>query len=129
MAMKLVVHSAKLRCSEGLSPSTLTVPPLCGSTADEKPVATVMDFQPTVHIAPFGLCKSPANPQVATATAAAMGALTPQPCVPAIPAPWSPGAAVATVRGVKALTDRSTCSCMWAGTVEITDAGSDVDVE
>ena len=126
---KLVLGGALLQCDQGLAPSTLQILPVNEADCEGKPAATVMDHLPMTNIPPFGMCKTQANPQVAAATAAAMGALTPQPCIPVIAAPWSPGAAVATVQQVKALTDGSTCNCMWTGKIEITDAGSDVDVE
>jgi len=126
---KLVINGAMLKCSEGLAPSTLTVLPVNGSSADEQPAATVMDNVPMVNIAPFGMCKTLANPQVAAATAAAMGALTPMPCLPVIPAPWSPGASIVTIQSQKALTNDSKCNCMWTGSIEITDPGTAVDAE
>lgn len=126
---KLVINGAKLKCSEGLAPSTLTVLPANGSSADEQPAATIMDNVPMVNIAPFGMCKTQANPQVAAATAAAMGTLTPMPCLPVIPAPWSPGASIVTIQGQKALTDDSKCNCVWTGSIEITDPGTAVDAE
>lgn len=126
---KLVVHGAKLRCSEGTSPSTLTVLPAIGADAAEQPTATVLDSKPMVNIAPFGMCRTQANPQVAAATTAAQGALTPQPCLPVIPGPWSPGASVVTFREQKALTDGATCTCQWTGRIEIIDAGSAIEVE
>lgn len=126
---KLVVNGAKLRCSEGMAPSTLTILPVGPSSADDQPAATVMDHKPMANIAPFGMCKTQANPQVAAATAAAMGALTPMPCVPVITAPWSPGASLAEIDNQKALTDDSKCTCAWTGSIEITDPGSAIDVE
>ena len=126
---KLVVNGASLKCSEGLSPSTLTVLPANGSDADQKPAATIMDFQPMVNIAPFGMCKTQANPQVASATAAAQGVLTPMPCVPVVTSPWSPGCSIVTINQLKALSDDSKCTCQWTGSIEITDPGSTIDVE
>jgi hypothetical protein len=81
-----------------------------------------------VNLAPFGMCKTQANPMVAAATAAAMGALTPMPCIPVVTAPWSPGASGAEIAGQKALTDDSTCTCLWTGQISVTDPGSDIDV-
>jgi hypothetical protein len=78
---KLVVHGAMLKCSEGSGSSTLSVLPAAGTGSDEKPAATILDSKPLVNIAPFGMCKSLANPLVASATAAAMGMLTLQPWV------------------------------------------------
>lgn len=121
---KLVVDGATLACTMGAAPSRLAVLPTSG-VEDVAPLATVMDFVPLTNLAPFGACRSTANPQVAMATAAAMGVLTPQPCLPVIPAPWSPGASGVTVGGLAALTDDSTCSCAWAGTVSFVDAGAD----
>jgi hypothetical protein len=126
---KLVVNGAKLRCSEGMAPSTLTILPVAPASADAQPAATVMDNKPMVNIAPFGMCKTQANPQVAAATAAAMGVLTPMPCVPVITAPWSPGASTADIDNQAALTDNSKCTCTWTGTIEITDPGSEIEVE
>jgi hypothetical protein len=126
---KLVINGAKLKCSQGVAPSTLTVLPMNGSSADEQPAATVMDNVPMVNIAPFGMCQTQANPQVAASTAAAMGVLTPMPCVPVIPAPWSPGARIVTIQGQKALTSDSKCNCTWTGSIEITDPVSAVDAE
>lgn len=126
---KLVVNGAKLKCSQGMAPSSLTVLPLSGSEAADQPAATVMDFVPMLNVAPFGMCQTQANPEVAAATAAAMGALTPMPCVPVLTAPWSPGASLLTIQGLSALSDDSKCNCMWTGSIEITDPASTVDVE
>ena len=126
---KLVVLGAKLKCSEGLAPSTLTVLPRRAMADQTMLAATVDDFTPMVHVAPFGMCKTQANPQVSTATTAASGTLTPMPCLPVVTAPWTPGSSLVTLREVKALTDDSTCSCAWKGTITITDAGSSVETD
>ena len=126
---KLVVNGAKLKCSEGLSPGSLTVLPESGTDAGETPAATVMDYRPMVNVAAFGMCKTQSNPQVAAATSAAQGVLTPQPCVPVVTSPWSPGASVVTINEHKALTDDSTCKCTWSGTIEVTDPASDVEID
>ncbi len=126
---KLVVNGAKLKCDQGMAPGSLTVLPLSPAGVDNQPAATVMDMVPMVNIAAFGMCQTQANPQVAAATAAAMGVLTPMPCIPVIAGPWSPGASVATINAVAALTSDSKCSCTWTGNIEITDPGSAVDVE
>ena len=64
-----------------------------------------------------------ANPQVASATAAAQGVLTPQPCLPMTTAPWSPGAPTTLVGGNPALTDSSMCLCTWGGQISIVSPG------
>ncbi|HRI62761.1 MAG TPA: DUF4280 domain-containing protein [Polyangium sp.] len=125
---KLVVHGAQLKCSEGLSPSSLAVLPIIGSSSSSNAAATVMDYKPQVNIMPFGMCKTTSNPQVAAATAAAFGTLTPQPCIPVVTAPWSPGASGVTLQSNKALTNDSKCMCMWGGSIEVTQAGSELDV-
>jgi hypothetical protein len=126
---KLVVDGAKLKCSEGMAPSALTILPVGPASAGAQPAATVMDMKPMVNIAPFGMCQAQANPQVAAATVAAMGVLTPMPCLPVISGPWSPGVAIATIDEDKALTSDSKCTCLWTGTIEITDPACDVDVD
>lgn len=118
-----VTQGAVLQCTQGLSPGSLTVTAVTPVSVEGVAVATVLDHAPGANVTPFGMCRSPANPQVAAATAAAMGVLTPQPCVPVIPAPWTPGAPVATGEHLPLLTDDSTCACAWAGTISVVSAG------
>jgi hypothetical protein len=118
-----VVNAAQLMCSFGTAPSMLTVLPSNATFADTQPSATIMDFAPLTNIQPFGACMSIANPQVAAATAAAMGVLTPQPCIPATVAPWAPGSPTVMIGGIPALDNSSTCSCMWAGVITVMAPG------
>ena len=92
---------------------------------NQEPVATVDDYAPLDNIAPFGMCESLANPAVAAATAAALGVLTPQPCIPNTTAPWTPGSTFVTIDGVPLLEADNTCACMWAGVITITDPGQE----
>jgi hypothetical protein len=126
---KLVIDGAKLKCSQGTSQGSLTVLPTIGADADEKPTATVNDYIPMTNIGTFGMCQTQANPQVAAATAAAQGVLTPQPCIPVTTSAWSPGSSVVTIKDVNALTDDSKCNCTWTGSIEITDSGTSVEVD
>lgn len=119
---KLVADGATIHCSMGSSPSSLRV--VRPFSVDEHALATVADHAPAVNIMPFGMCRSTANPQVITATAAAQGVLTPQPCVPATSAPWSGGSPHVTIADQAAITESSTCSCQWAGTVSVASAGN-----
>lgn len=110
---QLVAMSASLVCTSGTAPSTLIVaPPLV--SAESKPVANIMDFVPITNIPPFGTCN--------VLTAAALG--VPTPCVPAIVAPWTPGSATVTVRGMPALNSTSQCVCTIGGSVSITAPGT-----
>ncbi|WP_248797405.1 DUF4280 domain-containing protein [Pseudomonas sp. MWU13-2105] len=114
-----VVMGALLSCSFGAAPARLNVLPLGRVTAEGQPAANILDHQPLVNIPPFGLCRSPANPQVAAATAAAMGVLTPMPCVPATVTPWQPGAARTRIAKLPALDQRCTCQCNWGGQIRV----------
>ncbi|MDX2136648.1 MAG: DUF4280 domain-containing protein [Chloroflexota bacterium] len=118
-----VCNGASLTCSFGAAPSTLTVLPANRVMTANQPAATIMDHQPNVNIAPFGMCMSLANPQVAAATSAAMGVLTPQPCIPMTMTPWSPGSPTVQIGNMPALNSTSTCNCMWAGVITITMPG------
>lgn len=120
---KQVISTANLKCSFGTAPCSLQVIPK-QVTVENQPAATIMDYAPMMNISGFGMCQSPSNPQVAAATAAAAGVLTPQPCIPAIPAPWTPGSAKVTIGFLPALNDSSMCTCMWGGMVEITSPGA-----
>ena len=114
-----VTATASLMCSFGVAPSTLNVLPAARVMIEGKPAASIMDMAPMVNIPPFGMCITPTNPQVAAATSAALGVLTPQPCIPVTSAPWAPGAATTMVGGKPALTMGSTCSCAWGGVITI----------
>ncbi len=120
---QLVTMGAILKCSFGVAPSTLAILPLSMVNAGKKPVATIKDFAPVVNIMPFGMCMTPSNPQVAAATAAAQGVLTPMPCIPVITAPWIPGSPTILVGKVPALNSASTCMCAWGGLITITIPG------
>ena len=121
---KPVVNNAQISCSMGAAPAMLGVLPMSQVTIENQPAATIMDFAPMMNIKPFGVCKSPANPTVASATAAAMGVLTPMPCIPNTVAPWSPGASKVKAGFMPALTKSCTCMCIWGGTITISDPGT-----
>lgn len=114
----LVCNGAMLRCTQGTTPSSLVVT----SThrvimANGQIAGTIMDHVGMVNIQPFGLCRSPANPAVA----AAQGA--PQPCIPVVPGPWTPGSMRVTLGNMKALNDSCKAMCTWAGTISVQYAG------
>ena len=90
-----VTQGAVLQCSFGLSPCTLVI------TVPSRPKCTV-----------------------SSATSAAMGVLTPMPCVPVISSPWSPGSSQVKVGGIAALTDNSKCMCSYGGNISITSPGN-----
>ncbi len=118
-----VTMGAMLTCSFGAAPATLVVLPTNKVLGEAKPAANIMDHVPLLNIPPFGMCTSLANPTVAAATAAALGALTPMPCIPATSAPWMPGAPKVLIGQAPALTDASKCLCTWGGTIAINVAG------
>lgn len=118
-----VCMGAMLKCSFGMAPSSLVVLPVNKVMTSYVPAANIMDHKPMVNIMPFGACQSMANPQVAAATAAAMGVLTPMPCIPMTSAPWAPGAPTVMIANQPALDTPSKLMCNWGGVIEITQAG------
>jgi hypothetical protein len=119
----LVVNGAPCTCSFGMAPSTLVVLPAKKVNGAKLPIATIMDHIPNTNIMPFGMCNSIANPTVAAATTAALGVLTPMPCVPATVAPWVPGKPMVLVGKLPALDQTSKCMCMWGGVIQFSYAG------
>jgi uncharacterized protein DUF4280 len=121
MAMQ-VCMGAMLQCSFGAAPSSLVVLPK-NKVLTGTPDANIMDNVPMVNIMPFAMCSSMANPTVAAATAAALGALTPMPCVPVIPAPWVPGAPTVLIANMPALDNNCKLTCAYGGMIQITNPG------
>lgn len=118
-----VCAGAMLQCSFGMAPSSLVVLPN-NKTMTTTPIATIMDKTPMVNVQPFGMCSSMANPQVAAATAAALGVLTPMPCIPMTTAPWVPGSPSMLIAGYPALNNSSKLMCNWGGVISITNSGT-----
>ncbi len=118
-----VTTGAMLQCSFGAAPSTLQVLPVNRVMAGGVPAGTIQDHIPIANIPPFGMCSSIANPTVASATTAALGVLTPMPCVPATSAPWMPGATTVMLGGMPALDNSCKLMCLWAGVIQIVSPG------
>jgi len=118
-----VCMGATLKCSFGMAPSSLVVLPANKVMTSFVPAANIMDHKPMVNIMPFGACQSLANPLVAAATSAAMGVLTPMPCIPMTNSPWVPGAPTVMIANQPALDTPSKLMCQWAGVIEIQMAG------
>lgn len=118
-----VCSGAMLQCTFGLAPSTLMVLPVNRMMTSYMPAANIMDHVPMVNIMPFGACTSIANPTVASATAAAMGVLTPMPCIPVTPAPWVPGAPTVLLGNMPALNNTSKLMCTWLGVISVISPG------
>ena len=111
-----------MSCTFGVAPSVFNATP--------RPVLTsymvagvIIDMIPITNVPPFGMCTSPSNPMVAAATAAALGVLTPMPCVPLLPAPWKPGSATVKIMNIPALNDSCTINCAWGGMISFSFAG------
>jgi Domain of unknown function (DUF4280) len=118
-----VCNGAMMMCTFGMAPSSLVVLPINRVTTSQVPDANIMDHIPMVNIMPFGMCMSPANPTVAAATAAAMGVLTPMPCIPNTPAPWTPGAPNVLLGNFPTLDNTSMLTCIWGGVITFTTPG------
>ncbi|MEJ1385587.1 MAG: DUF4280 domain-containing protein [Candidatus Sedimenticola sp. (ex Thyasira tokunagai)] len=74
-------------------------------------------------ISVFGMCSSETNPAVAAATTAALGVLTPMPCVPATSTPWVADYPTILVGNKPILSDTSTLMCTCAGRISVTTPG------
>lgn len=118
-----VCMGAMMRCSFGVAPSSLVVLGANRMFTQHQPDANIMDQVPMVNIMPFGMCLSIANPTVASATAAALGVLTPMPCIPVTPTPWTPGAATVTLGKSPSLDNTSTLMCIWGGIIQFVTPG------
>ena len=120
---ELTVVSGMCMCSMGTAPAPIKVTNNAKVMAGGKPVGTIADCQGMANVGPFGMCTSLANPQVAAATAAALGVLTPQPCIPAIAGTWIPTKPKILIGGKPCLASDCKAMCAYAGSLSITSPG------
>jgi uncharacterized protein DUF4280 len=118
-----VTNGTMLQCTMGVAPSSLVVLPVNRTLAGDQPAANIQDHVPMMNIMSFGMCISPINPEVAAATTAALGVLTPMPCIPVTVTPWTPGVPTVLVGGMPAVDNSCTLMCMWAGVIQVITPG------
>ena len=117
-----VCTGAQMMCTFGMAPSNFIATPRPVLTSNMM-AGTIMDHIPIANVPPFGMCTCPSNPSVAAATAAALGVLTPMPCVPVLPAPWVPGAPTVLISSFPALDNVSKLTCAWGGLISFVTPG------
>ena len=109
------VMSSICTCTFGAAPLPLMVSSQQTVKCMNLNVATIMDNK----FPPFGMCSCPSNPAVIAATAAKLGVFSPAPCVPAIIAPWAPGAPTVLVCGKPLLNNSSKLMCTYGGVIQV----------
>lgn len=112
-----------LTCPFGNVPVPFSALPVPRVMINNRPAGVMTDIAPITNIPPFGMCSSLSNPMVASATAAAMGALTPMPCVPVPAGPWLNPAPKVLIGGRPAISDGSKLMCIWGGQISVQSAG------
>ena len=121
---EIVVTNASAVCSFGTGPGPIKPTSQSVCIVDKKPAATIQDVQAIVNVGPFGMCTSMANPQVAAATAVALGVLTPQPCIPMAAGMWIPTKPSILMNGKPCLTSDCKMMCSnGAGVISIVNPG------
>lgn len=117
-----VCSGAMMTCTFGAAPSSfIAIRPDIITSA--MPAGVITDNIPITNIPPFGMCSSPSNPTVAAATAAALGVLTPMPCLPVFPGPWVPGVPNIQLDGIPAIDNNCKLMCAYAGVVTFSTPG------
>lgn len=122
---KCVCNGAKLKCSFGSGPKSMMVLPLNRTTTQmAKPLANKLDMIPFLNIPAFGQCKSPANP-MNWKMAGPVPVFVPSSCIPIPVMPWNPVATKTKIGSNPALIETSKTMCVWAGSIEVDDPGSE----
>lgn len=116
-----VVAGAMLTCSFGAAPATLIPTGSAVVTIEGMPAGVITDIAPVTNIPPFAMCSSLSNPTVAAATSAALGVLTPMPCVPVPAGTWVPPAQKTLIGKMPALLSNAKLMCAWGGQIQITN--------
>lgn len=116
-----VVSGASIGCTMGLGSGTLNATSQVKIQFNGATVATKDDVG-AQNLGPCGMCTSMGNPAVSSATAAALGVLTPQPCTPMAGGPWQ-ASGTTKVAGAFPITNESTLICSYGGSIFITNSG------
>jgi len=114
---------ATLSCVFGNVPVPFSALPIPRVVINGRPAGVLTDMAPIVNIPPFGMCVSLSNPMVASATAAALGVLTPMPCIPVPAGPWLNPAPKVLIGGQQAISNDSKLMCAWGGQITVQFAG------
>lgn len=116
------VSGASIICTMGLGIGMFTATSQMVCLAGGKPMGTIRDTGPLINVGTCGMCTSLLNPTVSAATAAALGVLTPQPCIPSPVGVWLPGSQ--TMAGnTPCITIESKLTCAYGGSIGITAPG------
>ncbi len=118
----LICGGAQLLCSLGTVPSVLNITPE-NKVVSSAPIACITDNVVMKNIMPFGMCTSLANPQVAAATSAALGVLTPQPCSPVLTSPWISSSTTVLIGSTPIITMDSKLMCNYGGIIQLISPG------
>ena len=117
-----VVSGASVQCTMGMAPGQLLVTSQTTVLVGGVPAATITDAAPMTNVTPCGMCMSMSNPQVAAATAAALGVLTPMPCIPVPAGIWT-CSGTPMIGGKPALSTDATLTCTYGGSLRIVSPG------
>lgn len=117
-----VAMGATAMCSFGMAPASIMVLP-ANAVMATTPAGNIADSAPIVNVPPFGACTSMANPTVASATAAALGVLTPMPCVPVPAGMWIPGSTKVLLKSLPTLHNTCKLMCSYGGVIQILSPG------
>ncbi|MDR0433523.1 MAG: DUF4280 domain-containing protein [Gracilibacteraceae bacterium] len=116
-----VVTGATYVCTFGTVPGVLKAAQ-AKVLAGGAPAAVISDVAPMAAITPCGLCTTVSNPAVAAATAAALGVLTPQPCIPAPVGTWL-GSRAPQIAGTPGLSSEAKLLCSYGGLISVVSPG------
>ncbi|TKD02775.1 DUF4280 domain-containing protein [Polyangium fumosum] len=117
-----IATGATAMCSFGMAPSSIMVLPANMVNATTS-AANIADMVAVTNVLPFGACTSLANPTVASATAAALGVLTPMPCVPVPAGTWIPGSTKVLLKSLPTLHNSCKLMCSYGGVIQILSPG------
>lgn len=124
-----ITANTMMTCTFGMAPSNLIATPSKVMVGGQ-PVANIQTSAPMTNIPPFGLCRSPSNPQVAAMMPVPPpGVLKPQPCIPNIPGtPWAGCVSKVKWSGQLPLTSDGNLQCMWGGTIKCVSGSPKVKI-